>query len=53
MSGVTTYRPCEKRCGTCDQCKAFAKVVGEIDLAKVSASDLHRQAESLLRKGER
>ena len=39
MSGLKSYKPCEKKCGKCDPCKDFAKVVQQIDLTKRSKRD--------------
>lgn len=39
MSGLKVYKPCEKKCNKCEQCKEFAKVVKEIDLTKRSDHD--------------
>lgn len=39
MGGVTVFKPCEKKCGKCEPCEAFQKVVKEIDLTKRSLRD--------------
>ena len=45
------YRPCEKRCGSCKACKEFDKVVGEIDLDRLSPYQRQHQADIERRRG--
>jgi hypothetical protein len=40
MLKTKIYKPCSKKCNKCPSCKAFARVVREIDITKVSKHEI-------------
>jgi 7-cyano-7-deazaguanine synthase in queuosine biosynthesis len=47
---ATVYKPCGNKCGTCKPCKAFAKVLKEINLTTRSKYERAQQAQAELRR---
>jgi 7-cyano-7-deazaguanine synthase in queuosine biosynthesis len=48
MLNSKVYKQCSKKCGKCPSCKAFAKVLREIDLTKVSKHEIETKNRRLM-----
>ena len=51
--GTIIYKPCEKRCAKCKDCKSFAAVLSQIDVSKTSRSERQRKHTIESRKDSR
>jgi len=48
--GTIIYKPCDKRCAKCTDCKSFAAVLSQIDVSKTSRSERQRKQVTESRK---
>jgi len=51
--GTIIYKPCDKRCAKCTDCKSFAAVLSQIDVSKTSRSERQRKHTIESRKDSR
>ena len=51
--GTIIYKPCDKRCAKCTDCKSFEAVLAQIDVSKTSRSERQRKQTIESRKDSR